>query len=162
RADQRRVRVLQCIDSLHGGGAERQLTDLAEGLVRLGHEVDVVCMVDGPHGPRLRASGAAVHDLGRRGTVPLVSRLYGLIRERRVDVVQTWLGRMGVAGGLAGRLARRPWLYSERSMRVVQTPWRRTVGRVIGRGATAVVAHSEATAALWRKSAQGRVHVVPN
>jgi glycosyltransferase involved in cell wall biosynthesis len=156
------MRVLQCIDTLGGGGAERQFTYLVEGLVRIGHEVDVVYMLDGAHGERLRASGATIHPLGWRATLPLVADLYRLIRQRRVDVVQTWLGRMNVAGGAAGRLARRPWLYSERTVRALYSGWRAAVRLWLGRSAAAVVANSEAGAAPWRATAGARVHVVPN
>jgi len=155
------VRVLQCIDSLCGDGAERQFTYLAEGLVRLGHEVDVVYMLDGPYGARLRASGATLHDLGVRGTVPVVADLYRIIRERRSEIVQAWLGRMCVAGGVAARLGGRPWLYSERSVRILDVGWRARVRGLIARSATAIVANSESGAALWRPSG-ARVHVVPN
>src|SRR6185312_10715721 len=64
RARELTMRVLQCIDTLGGGGAERQLTYLAGGLVRLGHEVDVVCHVDGPWAQPLREAGATLHRLG--------------------------------------------------------------------------------------------------
>jgi glycosyltransferase involved in cell wall biosynthesis len=97
-----------------------------------------------------------------RDTVPLVADLYDVIRKRRIDVVQTWLGRMCVAGGVAGRLARRPWLYSERSVELNERGWRASVRRFVGRGAQAVVANSEAGAARWRSRLGSRVHVVPN
>ena len=52
------MRILHCIPSMLGGGAERQLCYLAAGLVRLGHQVDVVYMLEGPNTARLKASGA--------------------------------------------------------------------------------------------------------
>ena len=156
------MRILHCIDTLGGGGAERQLTYLTEGLVRLGHEVDVVHLFEGAWAPRLRASGARLHPLGWRAPLPLLTDLYGIVRRRRIDVVQTWLGRMSAAGGVVGPLARRPWLYSERSVRVLDAGWRAVVRRLLVRGAAAVVANSEAGAALWRATAPGRVHVIPN
>jgi len=154
--------VLQCIDSLRGDGAERQLTYLSEGLVRLGVGVDVVYLRDGTYGPRLRASGAVAHELGMRGPLPLVSDLFDIIRVRRIDVVQAWLGRMCFSGGVAGCLARRPWLYSERSVRTLDRGWKATVRGLVAKSAAAIVANSEAGAALWRPSAGARVHVVPN
>src|SRR5262245_4706386 len=155
-------RVLHCNDTLGGGGAERQLTYLTEGLLRLGFGVDVVHMHDGPYGPRLRASGATVHNLGLRGPLPLVSDLYRIIRERRVDLVQAWLGRMCFSCGVAGPLAGRPWVYSERLVREHERGWRAVVRRMIARGSAAVVANSEAGAAGWRRALGQRVHVVPN
>ena len=57
-----------------------------------------------------------MHDVGRHATLPLVAKLCGIIQRRRIDVVQAWLGRMTVAGGAAGGILNRPWLYSERSV----------------------------------------------
>jgi glycosyltransferase involved in cell wall biosynthesis len=158
------VRVLHCIDSLRGGGAERQLTLLVEGLVRLGHEVRVVYMLDGAHGARLRRSGAALHPLGMRTHLPLVVDLVRIIREHRVDVVQTWLQRMSVAGGLASALARRPWVYSERSVRLLEPGWRAALRHRLAAHADAIVANSETGAGLWRPSLRDprKVRVVLN
>lgn len=156
------MRVLHCIDTLGGGGAERQLTYLSEGLVRLGVGVDVVYLVDGAFGSRLRASGAALHPLGWRTPLPLVADLCRIIRKERVDVVQTWLGRMSAAGGVAGGILGRPWIYSERSVREHDVGCRAALRRWLGARAAAVVANSEAGAAGWRQGALTRVHVVPN
>lgn len=155
------MRVLQCIDTLGGGGAERQLIYLVEGLVRLGLEVDVVYLLEGTHAARLAASGATLHPLGWRTPLPLVADLCRIIRRRDVDVVQTWLGRMGAAGGMAGQLTRRPWLYCERSVGG-ERGWRAWLRRLLATGAAAVVANSHAGAAAWRDRAGARVHVVPN
>lgn len=154
------MRVLHCIDTLGGGGAERQLTYLSEGLVRLGVGVDVVYLLEGAFGSRLRASGAALHPLGWRTPLPLVADLCRIIRHQRVDVVQTWLGRMSAAGGVAGGILGRPWIYSERSVREHDVGCRAALRRWLGARAAAVVANSEAGAAGWQKGA--RVHVVPN
>lgn len=156
------MRLLHCIDTLGAGGAERQLTYLVEGLVRLGHDVDVACLHDGPFGARLAASGATVHRLGARAALPLVNDLWDVTRRRRIDLVQTWHGRMTAAGGIVAPLARRPWLYSERSVRGLHGGWRASVRQLIVRGAAAVVANSEAGAALWRRTTPGRVHIVEN
>ena len=95
------MRILHCIDTLGGGGAERQLASLIPALVRMGHDVDLVYLLDGTYSDGLRRSGATLHRLEGRGHLPLVTRLYRIIRERRAEVVQTWLQRMCVAGGVA-------------------------------------------------------------
>jgi glycosyltransferase involved in cell wall biosynthesis len=158
------VRILHCIDSLGGGGAERQLTGLVEGLVDLGHEVDVAFMLDGPHGASLRRSGATLHPIGWRAPLPLVAELCRIIRERKTQVVQTWLQRMSVSGGVASRLTRRPWVYSERSSAAHDVGWRAAVRRRLAARAAAIAANSEAGAAPWRRTARDprAVHVVPN
>jgi glycosyltransferase involved in cell wall biosynthesis len=157
------MRVLECIDTLGGGGAERQLTYLAEGLVRRGREVDVVYMLDGPNGPRLRASGATVHDLGGwRSPLVLLAELRAIVQRRRIDVVHTWLRRMNVVGGAAARLERRAWVYSERSVRALESGLGARVRRWLARRAHAVVANSRAGADEWRRMTCALVQVVPN
>ena len=147
------MRILHCISSLEGGGAERQLCYLCAGLVQLGHEVDVAVMMEGVLGERLRSTGARVHVLGlhRRWEVPrLVARLYGLIVRRRPHLVQTWLRRMDIAGGMAARLAGRPWVYSERQVFTPGGVKESVRGRVLG-AATAIIANSENGATVWRR-----------
>ena len=60
------IRVLHCIPSLLGGGAERQLCYLAAGLARRGHEVHVAFQQDGPNFPLLQESGATLHRVPAR------------------------------------------------------------------------------------------------
>ena len=55
------MRILHLIDSLGGGGAERQLAYLAGGLVARGHEVHVLSLDGGPHRQRLVEKGAVLH-----------------------------------------------------------------------------------------------------
>jgi glycosyltransferase involved in cell wall biosynthesis len=159
------MRILHCIPQLSGGGAERQLTYLCEGLVALGHQVDVIVMIDGQNGPRLRRSGARTHLLGwRRPFDPLLLvELVARIATLRPDVVQTWLRRMDVLGGLAARAGACPWVYSERST-WASDGWRDTVRHSLIRGlATAVIANSESGANHWREVLRGdAVHVVHN
>ncbi len=156
------LKILQCIPTMLGGGAERQLAYLAPGLVDLGHTVHVAILQDGPNGGRLRAGGALVHTLPRRRAwdPTAVWDLVRLIRSTRADLVQTWLPRMDIWGGLAARATRRPWIVSERSG--ASSP-HRAHDRLVS-GATAVVANSETGASHWRRvlGTRGMVHVVAN
>jgi glycosyltransferase involved in cell wall biosynthesis len=76
------------------GGADRFFIRLVEGLQRAGHESTVVIRADSPVGPLLSPEVEQLH-------LPLASkwdfysrwRLKRLIRERRPDVVQTYMGR---------------------------------------------------------------------
>jgi glycosyltransferase involved in cell wall biosynthesis len=156
------VRILHCIDTLGGGGAERQLAALLPALVRMGHDVDLVYLLDGTYTTGLRDAGPTLHRLGPRSPVTLVSDVYRIIREHRVQLVQTWLQRMSVAGGVASMLARRPWIYSERSVRAHDRGWRATVRRRLAVHASAIAANSETGAEDWRLSSGAAVRVLPN
>jgi glycosyltransferase involved in cell wall biosynthesis len=165
------VRVLQCIDSIAGGGAERQLCYACEGLVALGVEVEVAFRRDGENGARLRKSGAILHELGWREQLdpalayPAVGlNLCRIIVERRIDVVHTWLRHMDMIGGLAARLTRRPWVFSERSAREGGVEgWRESVRRRWAGTASAVVANSVTGARAWKTAFErAPVFLVPN
>ncbi len=163
-----KVRVLHCIPSLLGGGAERQLCYLADGLVRRGHEVHVVYQHRGPNFPLLRDSGARLHLIPPRHAVDprAAVNIAEILRRERVDLVQTWLRRMDIWGGAAARLTGVPWVFSERSQSV--PVGERTLSAGALRGlvsfARGVVANSETAAEIWRGNVGSGVpvRVVPN
>jgi len=163
-----KVRVLHCIPSLLGGGAERQLCYLADGLVRRGHEVHVVFQHRGPNFPLLRESGARLHMIPPRHAVDprAALNIAEVLRRERVDLVQTWLRRMDIWGGSAARLSGVPWLFSERSQSVPVGERTLSAGalRTLVSFARGVVANSETAADLWRGNvgAAVPVRVVPN
>lgn len=155
------MRVLHCIATMGGGGAERQLCYLASGLVARGHEVTVAVQRGGPNLARLEASGARVEWVtDASATDPrLTAAIAGLFARRRPAVVQTWLPRMDVAAGAASLACRRPWVLTERAVASASG------GRVrqwLARGARAVVANSAEGTREWERVAPGRVRVIPN
>lgn len=162
------MRILHCIPTMSGGGAEKQLCYLADGLVRRGHEVHVGLLSDdGVHGPRLRASGAAIHCIGEFGSLDPrgMIAVAGLIRTVRPDIVQTWLTRMDLWGGLTARALGVPWIFCERSSRRERMAnLRDRVSRAQVRHAAAVVCNSVDSADTWRAALDERAQVefIPN
>src|SRR5262245_469387 len=110
------MRVLHCSPTLMAGRAERPLAYLAVERVRIGHDVHVAFIGDGPLVERVRAGGATVHQLHGRGyrDPRLIWRIYRLIGSVKPDIVNTWLVQMDVIGGAAALARRRPWVISER------------------------------------------------
>ena len=159
------MRIFFCIPTLDDGGAERQLCYLSAGLTRLGHAVSVAFLSDGESGSRLRASGVELHALGPRATFDarLIRELANIIRCTKADIVQTWLRRMDVAGGLAALWTGTPLIYSERSL-WQSGGWRQRLRRSIVARARAVVANSDHAARVWQSMLPARtaVHVIPN
>lgn len=102
------LRVMHVISGLLHGGAETVLFRLATapgGTVR--HTV-VSMRGEGVMGARLREAGVEVICLdmqGWTGNVHGLWRLYRLLRERRPDVVQTWMYHADLIAGLVARLA---------------------------------------------------------
>ncbi len=89
------VDVMHVVTGLDIGGAEHQLTLLAEANIRAGRRVRVVSLLaGGDYRARLEHAGVAITDLGmRRGRPSLtaLTRLIGLIRRQRPKVLQSWL-----------------------------------------------------------------------
>jgi glycosyltransferase involved in cell wall biosynthesis len=106
------IHVLHLIPSLSSGGAERQLVNLVQSTSanKLSH---TVCVIGGADffGPQLVNAGFEVIDLGIFSKHPFFRtalQLRSIIKERRPDIVHTWLYDANIAGRMgnfvAGRL----------------------------------------------------------
>lgn len=145
------MRVLHCILSMGGGGAERQLTYIAKGLAKRGCEVHVATFYGGPNLERLQASGATVHKLNCKHTDPrALLKLLKLISVVKPDIVQTWLLQMDLFGGLAAIFSRVPLVVTERCSAKYYTGGAKDFLRLaVGRRAAAIIANSAAGRAYW-------------
>jgi glycosyltransferase involved in cell wall biosynthesis len=149
---------------MKGGGAERQLTYLSQGLVQRGWDVHVAITVAGTNMNRLQSSGAEIHYLSRH-PVLLLPQLTKLTRRLQPDIVMTWLPKMDVLGGIAGRLAGVPWVLSERNTGPLYTRTSRDLTRAfLGARAHAIVANSAQGHEYWRPRVREsrRLHFIPN
>ena len=153
------MRILHCIPSMEGGGAERQLTYLAAQLHKLGAEVHVALVGRGANWARLQASGAKIHELRLSGSHDprLFRQLLEILRSVNPDVVQLWLRQMEIAGGVAALAAGKPFILTERSsIKAYPRSFKWLVRRGIGRFASAIVSNSEEGDAYWRGRASQR------
>ncbi|GAA0374339.1 glycosyltransferase [Microbispora corallina] len=123
QANLRRVALL--IGQLGLGGAERQVTLLAQELHRRGVGVSVLLLVrGGPHEAALRAAGIPVHHLGFIGwrsgplapvrNVRAFARMVRLLRRIKPDVLHAFLMESYLLGAPAARLAGVPVVVSGR------------------------------------------------
>jgi glycosyltransferase involved in cell wall biosynthesis len=161
------VRVLQCIPSMEGGGAERQLTYLVGELHQLGVDVHVALVSRGPNWARLIATGATVHEMRARGPHDpfLFAQLFRTMRTVDPDLVQVWLRQMDVLGGLAAFALRKPLILTERTSRAAYPASVKHAARIcIGRFASAIVANSEEGDRYWQGRANRRAprYIIPN
>src|SRR5687767_1006211 len=101
--------TMHVITGLHGGGAERLLTNLITQKNARGENVSVVSLLPGGvFRKTLEAAGVDVIDLGmtrRIDALPGLLRLIALIRERRPVVIQGWMYHANVLALLALRLS---------------------------------------------------------
>ena len=161
------MRILHCIPSMLGGGAERQLAYLAVEQSKRGCEVEVALLYDGPNGDRLRRSGVTIHSLSHRSTHDpyLLIQLIRLIRSTKPDIVQTWLRQMDILGGMVAQWTRVPWILSERSSALGYPPSLKNRLRVrLGVRARAIVSNSTGGDAYWESCgyARARRYVIHN
>ncbi len=123
---------------------------------------------DGPNFPLLQASGARLHRIpSRRSFDPRAAiAIADVLKRERIQILQTWLRRMDIWGGVAAGFTRVPWLFSERSQSVTLDEHTASASalRALLPIARAVVANSETAAGIWRRGVGGKVpvHVVPN
>ena len=103
---------MHVITDLGMGGAEMVLYRLLSSLDRSVFDPEVVSLTDEqPVGGLIRSLGIPVTALGFRPGVPdprLVSRLAGILRLRKPDLIQTWMYHADLIGGLAARFAGSP------------------------------------------------------
>lgn len=157
--DRRPLRILHCIPTMRGGGAERQLALLATAHRRKGHDVHVALMREGINFPLLATSGATIHRLVTRSNRDprIALDIARVVRKVRPDVVQTWLPQMDVLGGAAALVTRTPWVLSERcAERAYEHGFENRVLRPwIARRASAIVANSNDGASYWAARSPG-------
>lgn len=156
--------VLHAIPSFVGGGAERQLSLLAPELCLQGVDTHVAYVHAGQNLAPLLASPVHLHPLDCFGNHDprILLRLMRVIRTCRPDVVQTWLPQMDIFAGVAAQLTATPFVLSERSSAMAyRTGWKNRLRRLVGLGATAVVANSQGGFDYWG-SYRGVRRVIPN
>jgi glycosyltransferase involved in cell wall biosynthesis len=172
------LRVLYCIPTMEGGGAERQLTYLVEDVVGRGVQVHVVLRRGGANLDRLLRSGATIHHLRARSNYSplLFVQLFRLARKVRPHLVQTYLTQMDVLGGTVAKLLGVPWILAERSSAAAYSSnfrlgMRLRTGRIADRArehiavwAAAIVANSVGGIEYWTGSGlpPSRLHHIGN
>lgn len=153
------MRILCIIDCLGSGGAQRQMTYLACGLKRRGHDVHVFLTHPGADHfrPELESAGIAIHGIARHGGRGFSVRVLMAVRRLLASGFDGIIAFQLSAGGyavLAPRLApgRAPAvIFGERTYTKAMRPWRRIGVACVGWLADAIVANSFCTASYLRR-----------
>lgn len=104
------MHVMHIIDSMHGGGAETSILEVAPTLTKRGIRTSIVTLLadDGGLEDRLEALGLTRIRLKHRDPLGLTLELRNLIRSERPDLLHTTLLFASLTGRIAGRTARLP------------------------------------------------------
>ena len=149
------MRILHLIPSLSGGGAERQLSYLAPAMARMGHDVHLAYLYDGPQPPAYQQEQLTLHRLAAYNNHDpgIFLRILRLLRAIRPDILQTWLLQMDVLGGMAARVSGTPWTLHEPTAAAAWThpSLKVRLRHWLGGQAGAVIANSAAGEAHWRQ-----------
>jgi len=146
------TRILLCIPNLVGGGAERQIRQLAPRLVERGLRVSLFSRFAGDDAAILTAAGVACFPIAAAGNHDprLIFELARSARRARAQVIHTWLTQMDVIGGAVALATRRAWVLSERCSPEDYGGRLKDRARAwLGRFADVVVANSAAGLAAW-------------
>ncbi|MDZ7267421.1 MAG: glycosyltransferase [candidate division KSB1 bacterium] len=131
----RRLRVLQVVDGFRMGGAENKLWELIARLDRNKYEILLATVgPSGPLRPRFEKLDIEIFDFCRRWSFdpqPLF-RLYRLMKQRRIDIVQTTLFWADVIGAFAAKMAGVPAILSWETVSHEGDPYHNNVQRRSG------------------------------
>lgn len=161
----RSVRILHLITDLSGGGAERQLSYLAPGLARRGHEVHLGYSRGGDFPPPLPGVELTRFHTRSNYDPRLFSEIARLLERVQPDVMQTWILQMDIVGGAVASMKGVPWILREPSSAKAYRPltWKVWLRTQMARQATAIACNSRGGEEYWRHILPDTPrHIVPN
>jgi len=167
--DQNKISVIQVVDSLNAGGAERLVLELAKRLPSEGFDVQVLALLrGGPMEPEFREAGIKSTVLGYSWPYGLDTlwKAFRFLRDERPEIVHTHLFAADVWGRLAAKFAGVPAIISTEHNLNQDFGWiRRTCKKLSNRLASREIAISQSvkTGMIEREGAsQGKIILVPN
>jgi glycosyltransferase involved in cell wall biosynthesis len=149
------LKILQLIPTLDRSGAEKQMVLLAKGLPRDRFEVEVAALTRlGTLKGELDAAGIPVSLIGKRLKVdPLaLGRLTRFLKQRRFDVVQTWIYAADTYGRVAAHRAKVPVVVtSEMAVDLWKGRVDLAVDRFLAKWTDRIVGNSNAVVDFYQK-----------
>ena len=163
------LNVLQLIPTLDRSGAEKQMVLLAKGLPRDRFRVEVAALTRlGPLESELRDAGIPVTLIGKKLKADpfALARLTQFMKERKFDVVQTWIFAASTYGRIAAHRAKVPVVVvAEMAVDLWKGRSQLAVDRFLARWTDRVVGNSNAVSAFYRDKAGVPIHkleVIPS
>lgn len=146
------MKILHCVPSMGGGGAERQLCYMAEQMSRDGVNVHVAYFQDGPNVQRLNFSGAEIHHLSCLSNYDpmIIYKIVKTIRKINPHIIQTWIPQIDILAGISSILTNTPFILSERASSLAYgNRWKDRLRIAVGRKADAIIANSKEGINYW-------------
>ncbi len=151
------LNVLQLIPTLDRSGAEKQMVLLAKGLPRDRFRVEVAALTRlGPLESDLREAGIPVTLIGKKLKADpfALARLARFMKDRKFDVVQTWIFAANTYGRIAAHRAKVPVVVvAEMAVDVWKGRSQLAVDRFLARWTDRVVGNSNAVSEFYRDHA---------
>jgi glycosyltransferase involved in cell wall biosynthesis len=160
------MRMLHLIPHLSGGGAERQLSYLAPEMAKVGHEVHIAYLREGPESVLL--PGVTLHrlDVSRNHDPRLFLELSRVIGGVKPHIVQSWIPMMDIAVGLVSLATSVTWVLREPTSDAAYQNFgfKQELRAWLVRRASAIVANSPGGRSYWlgKGIPDQRLFIIPN
>jgi glycosyltransferase involved in cell wall biosynthesis len=160
------LNVLQLIPTLDRSGAEKQMVLLSAMLPRDRFRVEAAALTRlGPLESDLRAAGVPVTLIGKPLKIDpfALLRLTRFMKQKRFDVVQTWVFAANAYGRVAAHLARVPVVVTaEMAVDLWKTRGHLAIDRRLARWCDRVVGNSHAVVDFYRKAGipEGKLEMI--
>jgi glycosyltransferase involved in cell wall biosynthesis len=160
------MRILHLIPQFSAGGAERQLSFLASEMSKMGHEVHIAYLRQGPESVTI--PGVILHrlDVSRNHDPMLFLQLLRVIRTIQPHIIQSWILMMDIAVGLISLIKNVTWVLREpTSQAAYQNSGlkQKLRARLVHR-ASAIVSNSPGGRSYWLGQGipEQRLSIIPN
>lgn len=156
--------ILHIIPTLHFGGAERLVIDLATGFAKQGSQISIITFSDTIPLAALLPKSVSLHVVKKKGTTPLrfIKKLEKKIEEIRPDLVHTHLFGADVWGVIAAKKVGLPVVSTEHSINRHEALWRHLVRKCRFRRPDRYVAVSKMVKSYLKSDLcfRGPLHVI--
>lgn len=154
-----RLRVLHCIPSVDGGGAEKQVALLAPLLSAQGLDIHLAARFTDQEMDFFTRCGVVCHRLpnGHHLAPRFLAATWRTVSRVKPDLVHAWLTPMIVTAGAAASTLGIPWVLSECSSQACYGGLKERLRQAIGRKAHAVAASGRTGLDVWPRTPIGRV-----
>jgi glycosyltransferase involved in cell wall biosynthesis len=111
------MKILHCIATLKGGGAEKQLCYLVRSQIHAGLEVHVVILEEGVNYDSVKSTGAQIHKIAAPSNYSfrIFWHLRLIIKRNKPEIILCWQRPMDFFGPLAAILCKTPYIITERT-----------------------------------------------